>query len=412
MICPKCGNKTSDIELNCCVCQTPITSDAEDLYANGEFVPVENWDTFDNKNGDINDYEYEIKIFGSSYTIPKYCSCCMTPTEEMEYVSYSTTESTPVFGGTKHVTRTISCQTPLCSDCLEHRRKVKFFKNILLVLSTFVGVLSTIIVFSLDNIKPYLLLIPIAMILLCYFGVSSLIKLPQLQSNHSSRNESVEIFKNLDDENSKSIVFRFQNPLYAAVFCQSNIDKVMDVQKKKKRINSIQTIPLIKVIKNRVGHIFGMLISLIVICGLLLSITDCTGCNLIKKPQPPIEDFTTTQKVDSEVYANIISIEPIFGLYEANNTNYTKTYTDFICECMTNSSKKIYVVISVDDYRIFFDKSATATWNILGGNSNNEKITFDGQKRIVGKCVEANSISMGLRSDINSEFVLGFEKVE
>lgn len=113
--------------------------------------------------------------------------------------------------------------------------------------------------------------------------------------------------------------------------------------------------------------------------------------------------FSTSVTAGTDVYADIVSIFPAIGIY----TEGSSYYSHFVCQCETSTGAKIWVYMSVSEYKLHFDSDAPTSIYSYSA----EEITFSNSKRIHGEAREADNIMSGLSSDTRAIMLIDFESV-
>lgn len=113
--------------------------------------------------------------------------------------------------------------------------------------------------------------------------------------------------------------------------------------------------------------------------------------------------FSTSVTAGTDVYADIVSIFPAIGIY----TERSSYYSHFVCQCETSTGAKIWVYMSVSEYKLHFDSDAPTSIYSYSA----DEITFSNSKRIHGEAREADNIMSDLSSDIQAIMLIDFESV-
>ena len=92
------------------------------------------------------------------------------------------------------------------------------------------------------------------------------------------------------------------------------------------------------------------------------------------------------------------------GIYNSRSSHYHS----FVCECKTRKGKKIWVYMSTDKYKKYFDANISTSKN----SSVAETIDFSSTKRIHGIVKEADNIMYGVAAEIGSDKVIYLDKVD
>jgi len=136
------------------------------------------------------------------------------------------------------------------------------------------------------------------------------------------------------------------------------------------------------------------LLSLVLV--LVLGAALLTGCSTEEVPYSgSVEEY-------NRVYASIVSIEPMIKIGVDEN------YTETACECYTTSGDKVWVYISISEYKDLFDSTA----NFYGDNWWADRVDFSSPVTIHGQMREAEDKCAGLSYDIGASLVLVFESMD
>ncbi len=157
--------------------------------------------------------------------------------------------------------------------------------------------------------------------------------------------------------------------------------------------------------KNSKAKLWGWLIVAIVIAVLYFTLVGGSDLASGSKSNTPVvteQRFSASVPVGSKVYADIVSIFPEIGIYLENSTNYYK----FVCSCEKSTGGTIWVVMSVEDYKKYFDSSASTSIY----NEYAERKTFN-TKRIHGIMKMAESVISDLSQDTGT-YVIDFSSVD
>lgn len=146
--------------------------------------------------------------------------------------------------------------------------------------------------------------------------------------------------------------------------------------------------------------------------------------------------FSQTVEADIPVYADIISMEPVYGIYTeqvrrgrhydtrshfmrivrsaesgydpSNDLNYPNC-GNLVCKCETVDGTVIWVKISRSDYEEAFDPAPTGTGQrpiaTLGSAS------FETPVRLLGKAYETEDVADGFERMLNDDLVIFFKSV-
>lgn len=189
------------------------------------------------------DKKYRVEVKGSKYAAPPFCTCCMDPTTNEDYIDYSRQERL----GNRKYTRTISVRMPLCADCSEHSTSFSLRITIIGLLSILVGLCISLVSES--------FLIGFFSAMFFFLLLTALIKVDALPKNHSCRQKSVELYSSsLNDvrgHDIDSMIFTFTNPQYAQLFAAVNQSKVTELP----YANSAKKNSMLRTAYDIVGHI-------------------------------------------------------------------------------------------------------------------------------------------------------------
>lgn len=123
--------------------------------------------------------------------------------------------------------------------------------------------------------------------------------------------------------------------------------------------------------------------------------TSSTYSSTTSTPKPTtdteVEFSNSTTTVGQKVYADIVSIFPDYGIYTEGSIDYSH----FVCSCKTSSGSTVWVYMTVSEYRVNFDSSASSSVYTHSA----EEVTFSYSKRIHGTVKRAESILTGLSKD-------------
>ena len=373
------------------------------------------------------DKEYVVTVYGSSYSVPAYCTCCMKPTKATERLSYSQTESEQTWTGTKKTTRTISCDLPICPECLEHRKKFSTATRLLCGGAILFGAIMMIIFTVASDIGGFnSFLVGGISAIVCYIILSLIFKVEELPINHATRNSSVSISTDFASGRANHIVFRFKNWQYANIFRSHNMEHSSEI-KEEKCNNSAKTTIFAKAYESLLSTGFFMLVVYVIVAIVLALVLSGMGCyddnssytsssssyssgssysgsSSYDSSSSSVEkQFSQSVSSGTKVYANIVSIFPEMGIYTQGSSNYSS----FVCKCKTSAGTTVWVHMSVSEYRSNFDSSASS--GIY--NKYAEEVTFSTSKKIRGTAKTSNSVLSDLSSDIGVSMLIDFTSV-
>ncbi len=182
------------------------------------------------------------------------------------------------------------------------------------------------------------------------------------------------------EELERQRVAEIQNERNLAILKRVAVQKVADKRKK-----------IIKII------IISVVVALILI-GIISSAIDSAHNNELR-------NFATETMNDdyTNVYADIVSVEPEYFVYTSRGTTY-REITEVVCKCKTVEGKTVWIV--------FF------SWEYPGGSARNEDayetLTYSKSNpaRITGYVTTARSVIKELENSIGNVFVLRMENME
>lgn len=209
------------------------------------------------------DKTYSVRIDNNKIEFPKFCTCCMTPTNQKQKIySYYVEKSSVV---TKE-TRTIEIDVPICEECRVHQRKFFLLKKLLILISIICGVfLGTYMIINHFDDG----LIPVAtwgISLLMFFLLTLIVRTKELSNKHTARYESVTVtspFLALGKPIA-FVIFTFTNFEYAKIFQNANINIAGEI-KENSKINTAKSTNVYSVSKPKaMDFVFIVIVELIV----------------------------------------------------------------------------------------------------------------------------------------------------
>ncbi len=225
---------------------------------------------------------YVVSVNSDRFSVPKLCTCCLKPAEQMEKVTYHTSTRS----GNIKTKYTLSTEFPLCDECWQHERAVKKADNKVTVVFILVNLFSLVAatyLISTYKIGSWYWAVLLASILgiLSFVVLSLAIQFPALSSQHTGRTESVKINSpdmpegyqpfwgpRKREVNITQIDFTFKNAGYAELFRQANKPNASTIQE----INR-------KNIEDKINF-FNMSFGVGTIVGLIF-LSLCVNCMLI-----------------------------------------------------------------------------------------------------------------------------------
>lgn len=117
-----------------------------------------------------------------------------------------------------------------------------------------------------------------------------------------------------------------------------------------------------------------------------------TSSTAVHATAAPATRFYAGSNTGSRVYADIVSIWPAIGIYTENSS----IYSHFACECQTSSGTKVWVYMTANQYKSYFDSNVSTS---VRSNASVKTVTYSTPKRINGVAKRADSIMNGLSED-------------
>lgn len=141
---------------------------------------------------------------------------------------------------------------------------------------------------------------------------------------------------------------------------------------------------------------------LLLALALTMCLTMLAGCG-----EEPETAFTPESANFSNVYADIVSIEPMYQIGTGED-EATAVYTHAACVCDTADGGEIWVYISQEEYLELFDPTAdfeSYFWTA-------DRQDFDTAIRIHGQVRKSESLCDGLSTDTGHETMLSFKSMD
>lgn len=133
---------------------------------------------------------YPVEVVGK-YIVPEsICACCMSKNGRWHTISQITTTRSTSWRATHELKAT----TYFCRECLEHQEAVVKKESRTLIISVLLGcIIHVLLTFLLHGNHLISFICGCASAPLLYIAISSLIKLPSLQSSHAARIDCVKV---------------------------------------------------------------------------------------------------------------------------------------------------------------------------------------------------------------------------
>lgn len=126
--------------------------------------------------------------------------------------------------------------------------------------------------------------------------------------------------------------------------------------------------------------------------------------NATTETTPKEIEFSQSVKSGQEVYADIVSIIPEYGIsFENSTVNHS-----VVCRCTTSKGETVWLYMSTSEYTEHFDTSANLSY-ILGSF---EELEYSPARRIYGRSTKAESVCDGLSYSIDCELVINYSPDE
>lgn len=123
-------------------------------------------------------------------------------------------------------------------------------------------------------------------------------------------------------------------------------------------------------------------------------------------PNPYGEVYTANTPAGEKAYMDIKSIEPAYGIGPSKTGGKEILYyNEVVCKCITTTGEKYYLYMYVTEFNKYIDPTA----DIQNVNKTYfDTVKLSPPKRVVGTAKDADLVSNGLKSKINSDTVLDF----
>ena len=138
------------------------------------------------------------------------------------------------------------------------------------------------------------------------------------------------------------------------------------------------------------------LVLLFLIIGMVVS-----QCRYDAKPELEFHPYI---ELNQPVYADIVSIEPVYGVSDDRG----KTNSAIVCKCVDISGEEIWIYVSISKYYQFFDGDAQLQDTDM---IEYKAVEFSEPLRLHGKSVVADLVLMDLSDDIGGEMLLELDTV-
>ena len=109
--------------------------------------------------------------------------------------------------------------------------------------------------------------------------------------------------------------------------------------------------------------------------------------------------------VGDKVYADIISIQPVWGIYNKSAVEYHH----YVCRCATSSGDKVWVHMTYGEYAKKFDSSVEKS---ILPDFNAKEVHLDTPIIIYGTIKKTDEILSGLSSEIGSDYVIHVDSID
>lgn len=136
----------------------------------------------------------------------------------------------------------------------------------------------------------------------------------------------------------------------------------------------------------------------------------CSGSGAALVEEKP---YTSDSKAGNHVYADIVSVTPVYGIYEqTDKVQINKDYTDVVAECYTADGTVIYICASVDEYKKDIDPdldlSSVIVTSVMGGYNT---MYYSPARRVHGQLKESSKITDDL-ADTAGELTLVYSSFD
>ncbi len=196
------------------------------------------------------DKQYYVTLHADKIVVPPFCTCCLKPTNSTENVS--TSASHEAWG--KKTTRTVSMNMPICPDCLEHRKKAKSMKWLIIILSLiFAAVSVPLFSRAFDVNEDAFWGLPLVVAVAAYLLLGLMVKLPALGEEHSAMQQSV--WLGGIEMSGNTTTFTFTNWRYAKLFAAANARNYTESNRR----NRVKSRSYLRAIDHPIGVCFSTL---------------------------------------------------------------------------------------------------------------------------------------------------------
>ena len=226
---------------------------------------------------------YSVGIAGTDIVIPRFCTCCMRPTQRVGKVKYDRNYFDVDDMNWKVVKG--KGNMPLCEKCAAHKRRGYLARGLIGGVSVALGGLMMILLmlYGLGRLSSFIIS-GCAAAPVCYC-LMRFLKTKALPKNHSARCESVKMYKSSMPTNLPGLSDRlpdieltFTNGRYARIFKEANEDNVIymrDVYEE----NTARSTNILKLIE-RPGLWFFKLLVIFAAAAVFIVLTMRTGSAL------------------------------------------------------------------------------------------------------------------------------------
>ena len=163
------------------------------------------------------DKQYSVTLNAETLSVPPFCTCCMKPTTLTENISTSASHES----GNRKTTRTVSMNMPICNDCLEHRKKAKNRKWLVVLIATAMAI-GSVPIFNITTgfQSDAFWVLPFVVATIVFLLLGLIIKLPPLSACHSTMQQSV--WLGGIGMSGNTTTFTFTNWKYSKLFTDAN----------------------------------------------------------------------------------------------------------------------------------------------------------------------------------------------
>lgn len=224
---------------------------------------------------------YKVHIHSNQFVVPPFCTCCMKPTSNKEYVSYSTQTQ----NGKTITTHSISVDMPICEECLKHRSQYNWLLGLICTASIVIGSMLMSILMAIEIDVFSSLFMSTGITAGAYFVISTIFKTKPLSREHARRGKSVHIFSmNLNEPvfknmpNFTKVIFTFYNWEYAHLFYEANKAIASDVREETE-LNTARSTSVLEANEHPIANMFKTIGGFIVVALMIGIIFMCITTN-------------------------------------------------------------------------------------------------------------------------------------